>query len=118
MIGGVWRKREKPPRNLNKKKSKNKNRKSESDFIKDYNTESDKRVLFLKYTLEFSTRMFIVFWTVTVSCFAVFLWFLKSEVWLGLLAALVIVINIFISRICFKRQLKRTRKLLLQILES
>lgn len=75
-------------------------------------------IIFIKYTLQFSSRMFVAFWSVTTFFFAIFLWFLQSEPLLGLVSMAAMILNILITHVNFRRQLNITRKLLYQILET
>lgn len=69
-------------------------------------------ILFLKYTLIFSSRMFVVFWSITAFLFAFFLWFMSSNFWLGLAAACALALNIIVTQANFQRQYKRSREAL------
>ncbi len=75
-------------------------------------------ILSLKYTLQFSSRMFVIFWTVTALLFAVFLWFIQSNWKLGLFALGFLVLNMVITHVNFQRQFVRSREILMEVLEA
>ncbi len=73
-------------------------------------------LLSIRYTLQFSSRMFVVFWTVTTLFFALFLWFIQTDMKLGLIALGALVFNIAITHINFYRQYKKSRIVLIDVL--
>lgn len=74
--------------------------------------------VYLKYTLNFSSIMFLIYWGLNLISFGTFLWFMKSE-WVPVVIALtVLLLNLFFTHYSFRKELKVTRKLLLQIFES
>ncbi|MDH5396685.1 MAG: hypothetical protein OEX02_00955 [Cyclobacteriaceae bacterium] len=75
-------------------------------------------ILFLTYTLEFSTRMYVVFWSVTSFFFALVLWFIRNDLFLGLMALGGLILNILVTHVNFYRQLKITRSDLYKVLND
>ena len=75
-------------------------------------------ILFLRYTLQFSSRMFVVFWTVTTLLFAVFLWFIMSNAQLALTAMAVLILNVAFSHFNFHRQYKKARQALMEVINA
>ena len=74
-------------------------------------------ILYLRYTLQFSSRMFVIFWTVTTLMFALFIWFIYTRWQLGAISLAVLLFNIVFTHISFQRQYKRSRQALLRVLE-
>ncbi len=75
-------------------------------------------ILFLKYTLQFSSKMFVTFWSLTSAFFAIFLWFIQSNFWLGLGAVCALAVNLIVTHVNFQRQYLISRKLLHQLLDK
>ena len=75
-------------------------------------------LLSIRYTLQFSSRMFVVFWTITTLLFAIFLWFIQSDVRLGLIALGFLLLNIVVTHLNFQRQYRQTRKILMDVIDS
>ena len=74
-------------------------------------------ILFLKYTLQFSSRMFVIFWTITTLMFALFLWYIHTRWHLGAISLAVLVLNIVFTHISFQRQYRISREALLRVLD-
>lgn len=81
-------------------------------------TTSSGCIIFLKYTLQFSSRMFVVFWSLSTLFFALFLWFLQLDVFLGLGAMVAMILNLAITHINFRRKLKTTRQTLYYVINN
>ena len=81
--------------------------------------ESSKKgsILFLKYSLQFSSRMFVVFWTITTLMFALFLWYIHTKWQLGAISLAVLIFNVAFTHISFHRQYLRSRKALMRVLD-
>ena len=75
-------------------------------------------ILFLKYTLQFSSLMFFVFWSVTGICFALFLWFIETEFFLGFGSVIALIFNLLVTHVNFHKQLKKTRDVLFEVLNK
>lgn len=73
-------------------------------------------ILFLKYTLLFSSRMFVIFWSLTSLFFAIGLWYFNSNFWLAMGATVALAMNIIVTHANFQRQYKRSRQKLHEIL--
>ena len=74
-------------------------------------------ILFLRYTLEFSTRMFYIFWSLSALFFALFLWFYETHLYMSIFALVALIANILITHINFHRHKTKSRKLLLSVLD-
>lgn len=84
----------------------------------DIESSSTGSIMFLRYTLQFSSKMFVVFWTVTTLMFALFLWFIQTNMKLGLVSLGALVFNILVTHVNFDRQFKKSRKVLMDLLEE
>ena len=75
-------------------------------------------LLSLRYTLQFSSRMFVIFWTITTLLFAMFLWFIQSNWQFGMAALGVLALNILVTHVNFQRQYRRSREILMEVLDT
>ena len=82
-----------------------------------FESTSKGSILFLRYTLQFSSRMFVVFWTVTTLMFAMFLWFVQTRWQLAVISLAVLVFNVVFTHISFHRQYRRSREAIMKVLE-
>ena len=72
-------------------------------------------IVFLKYTLFKSTRMFLVFWTVIIFILALILIALQGKFWYGSLALLLSLANYTVTVVNFRRKMKVIRDYLMKV---
>lgn len=72
-------------------------------------------IVFLKYTLFKSTRMFLVFWTVLIFILAIILIVLQGKFWYASIALLASIANYAVTMINFGRKLKVSRDYLMKV---
>lgn len=74
-------------------------------------------IIFLRYRLLFSTKMFLIFWSVLLLLLAIFFGVEKDSYYYAAIALLVGVVNYLIVYMNFKKKVKTTHELLLKVLE-
>ncbi|MDH5368101.1 MAG: hypothetical protein OEW67_14035 [Cyclobacteriaceae bacterium] len=81
----------------------------------DIENTSKGSIVFLKYTLFKSTRMFLVFWTVLIFLLSFMLIVFQDKVWYGSLALLVSLANYIVTIVNFRRKVKVSREYLMKV---
>lgn len=71
-------------------------------------------IVFLKYTLFRSTRMFLIFWTGLIFVLALILIAMQGKFWYGSIALLVSIANYTVTVINFRRKVKISRDYLMK----
>lgn len=72
-------------------------------------------IVFIKYTLFKSTRMFLVFWTVLIFLLAIVLIAIQGKVWYGSVALMVSLANYSVTVINFRRKVKLSQSYLKKV---
>lgn len=72
-------------------------------------------ILFITYTLFFSTRMFLIFWTLICIGFVLFFSLVHQNIFMAVVAFVLGLINYLIAVAGFKMHLKKTRRELHEI---
>lgn len=81
----------------------------------DIENTSKGSIVFLKYRLFKSTRMFLVFWTVLIFLLSFMLIVFQDKTWYGSLALLVSLANYVVTVINFRRKVKVSREYLMKV---
>lgn len=75
-------------------------------------------VLFLEYSMFPATRLYLAFWTLFTILAAAVLYLQYHQPWVAALVMLVAVVSLWIARANFLFHVRRTRKLLLEVLSG
>lgn len=73
-------------------------------------------IVFLKYRLFKSTKMFLLFWTAVIFILALLLILFQGKVWFAVIAILASIANYLVTVVNFNRKVKQSREYLMDVL--